>query len=395
MIVAVLCGLLLAVHGACCFDMAGGQYFKLIVDDKMADFNCYEKVRSSARASWFYCRDWAGDCTLIWSIDADNLRNTSALLTDRLGKLTRDLKATFTIIEPPPHTCGLRNMTMRLDIRASRANLGYYVCSFVEASSKDVAPLSEESHYVRFAVMLPVRHRVSRLPHNGRVRVEFSVPQVPEVESGTVQIYERGTERTCDNILASHSHSEGIWMGDEVVFYKDLEDGNATYTLEFKDLSYNDAVLKFRVIMNYDTIIASRDVSVNLEPKHVETVTKDEPAAKVPSLTHAVLAEFNWLSSTLNLSFLDFVMLAYSGIVLLMTLRIPREAALRTQIALIVSCLIFVLVPEVGTVYNRLLSFACAVAYTVWPALRERTLCFSVLLVILIVVIQFATLLLE
>lgn len=148
-----------------------------------------------------------------------------------------------------------------------------------------------------------------------------------------------------------------------------------------------DSVVKFRLFMKGVTMIASKNIDLRGEPDTADVINKDV-GLTTPSLTDSVIAEFAWFSSTFNLSFMNCVMLVFCAVLFYMTQRMPRELAKKNQLLLILSCLLFLLVPDVNTVYDWVLAFSWVIMSVLCPRLYSWRLCIVLLFITVTIVFR-------
>lgn len=270
----LLCALTLNI--AYSVDHGNGTIFVLVVDDKMADFNCYTSSDLVRKVSWSYCRDWTGDnCDTLWSVDAKDIRNQSALIPDRFGKKTEDLMSTLTIMETAKGTCQAGSLATRLDIRSSVRYIGYYVCTFHSKKTDNDNVFAVESLHTRFAVVLPVRWRILERSY-GRATLQFAVTNAPDVLDAGAEIYVHRACAKCSDLVASMSGDGNAWTEDYVKIDRQWNNDSVVYTVEMSKMPDTNVSLVFRLLMNRTTEIAKLYVTVPHKPaEYVRKLVRD------------------------------------------------------------------------------------------------------------------------
>ncbi|AAK57032.1 t8 [Tupaiid betaherpesvirus 1] len=193
-------------------DLGSGALYVLNLGD-VSNFTCPFQTPGPIRAvGWLYCTEWrAAACRVAWSL-ATNAppawRRVS--VPDRLGQPGR-VSAELRVREPPPNTCGIRNVTTSLSFPSSASDLGYYACFFVRGggrargargeapavgSNEEPAAVgsspapdyfqSDDIDYIRFSVEITPTVGAKMISASGTL-VVVSVPRLDELSTATVR----------------------------------------------------------------------------------------------------------------------------------------------------------------------------------------------------------------
>lgn len=240
-------------------DMADGTLYILEANQPDTVFHCPGRFRGMMRqVGWAYCKSLKRrDCKPMWTMDGYDLKNSTAIIENRLG--IKDVKISFNVVEPPPNTCGWRNMSLNMTFDATYHHLGYYVCYYLQDGVRDTNPLSDDSLFVRFWVTLRVNVTVRPYALLGYQGAEFSIQDVDDVHHSSAKVYLASKDGSCYahnqrlDAYENESSSDKIIIrrrkkGDDIVYNVLVSSGVATR-------------IRFQLVAGEDTVIANSEIA--------------------------------------------------------------------------------------------------------------------------------------